>query len=147
MILNDVLAKQNVLNEVVIGEKMSTPTKVKVIRIRSAYSKIRQTFDEDVKNFSEQIISQELKDLAAKEERTSEEEAILNKQVNNVNSEYQEFLSQKLQEEVEVINDSFTEEEYAEILESNFGKDVEINGTVIKAEQFLEILYNLFVKC
>ena len=66
---------------------------------------------------------------------------------NKVNSEYQEFLIQKGNEEVkDMLDDSLTMDEYSDILDINAGNDIEINGNNIPAVDFLEIIYDLFVK-
>lgn len=150
MILNDVLTKQNVFTKIILkdGEKeLSKELKVKVMRIRMAYTKVKKAFDEEVKEFTEELVPEELKELNAKEERTEEENARMQELTNKVNMEYQEFLIQKGNEEVkDMIEDSFTMDEYSDIVDVNSGNDVEINGNKIPAVDFLEIVYDLFVK-
>ena len=150
MILNDVLTRQNVFTKIILkdGEKeLSKELKVKIMRIRMAYTKIKKAFDEEVKEFSEELIPQELKDLASKEKRTEAEETRMQELTNKVNSEYQEFLIQKGNEEVkDMLDDSLTMDEYSDILDINAGNDIEINGNKIPAVDFLEIIYDLFVK-
>ena len=49
MILNDLLTKQNVLTQIILvnGEKeLPKELKVKIMRIRMAYTKIKKSFDE-----------------------------------------------------------------------------------------------------
>ena len=150
MILNDVLTKQNVFTKIILkdGDKeLSKELKVKVMRIRMAYTKVKKAFDEEVKEFTEELIPEELKELNSKEERTEEENAHMQELTNKVNMEYQEFLIQKGNEEVkDMIDDSFTMDEYSDIVDVNSGNDVEINGNKIPAVDFLEIIYDLFVK-
>lgn len=150
MILNDVLTRQNVFTKIILkdGEKeLSKALKVKIMRIRMAYTKIKKAFDEEVKEFTEELVPQELKDLSAKTERTEEEDARMQELTNKVNSEYQEFLIQKGNEEVkDMLDDSLTMDEYSDILDINAGNDVEINGTKVPAVDFLEVIYDLFVK-
>jgi hypothetical protein len=150
MILNDVLTKQNVFTKIILkdGEKeLSKELKVKVMRIRMAYTKAKKAFDEEVKEFTEELIPEELKELNSKEERTEEENARMQELTDKVNMEYQEFLIQKGNEEVkDTIDDSFTMDEYSDIVDVNSGNDVEINGNKIPAVDFLEIIYDLFVK-
>ena len=150
MVLNDVLTRQNVFTKIILkdGEKeLSKELKVKIMRIRMAYTKIKKAFDEEVKEFSEELIPQELKDLASKEKRTEAEETRMQELTNKVNSEYQEFLIQKGNEEVkDMLDDSLTMDEYSDILDINAGNDIEINGNKIPAVDFLEIIYDLFVK-
>lgn len=150
MILNEVLTRQNVFTKIILkdGEKeLSKALKVKIMRIRMAYTKIKKTFDEEVKEFTEELVPQELKDLSAKTERTEEENARMQELTDKVNSEYQEFLIQKGNEEVkDMLDDSLTMDEYSDILDINAGNDVEINGTKVPAVDFLEVIYDLFVK-
>ena len=150
MILNDVLTRQNVFTKIILkdGEKeLSKELKVKVMRIRMAYTKVKKAFDAEVQEFTEELVPEELKNLNSKEERTEEENARLQELTNKVNSEYQEFLIQKGNEEIkDEIDDSFTMAEYSDIVDVNSGNDVDINGNTIKAVDFLEIIYDLFVK-
>lgn len=150
MILNDVLTKQNVFTKIVLKDsdkELSKELKVKVMRIRMAYTKIKKAFDEEVKEFTEELIPEELKELNNKENRTEEENARMQELTDKVNSEYQEFLIQKGGEEVkDMPDDTLTMDEYSDIVDVNSGNDVEINGNKIKAVDFLEIVYELFVK-
>lgn len=150
MNLNDVLTKQNVITKLEFKEgdkELSKELKVKIMRIRMAYNKIKKQFDEDSKEFTEQIVSDELKELANKPERTEEENNRFNELNNKANQEYQEYLIQKGQEEIsENIDDALNMDEYSDILDVNSGNDVEINNNKIKAADFLEIVYDLFVK-
>ena len=109
-------------------------------------NKIKQQFDADTQEFTKELITDEFKELSNNTERTSEEENRYTELTNKINSEYQEFLIQKGQEEVKEIEDTFTMDEYADILEVNAGNDVEINGNKITAVNFMEIIYDLFVK-
>jgi predicted house-cleaning noncanonical NTP pyrophosphatase (MazG superfamily) len=150
MVLNDVLTKQNVITKLLLkdGDKeLPKALKVKIMRMRMAYNKIKQQFDSDVQEFTKELVPEELQTLANKEDRTEEENARFEELNNKVNSEYQEFLIQKgLEEIADVIDDSFTMDEYSDIVDVNSGNDVEINGNKIKAADFLEIIYDLFVK-
>lgn len=150
MTLNDVLTKQNVITKIILkdGDKeLSKELKVKIMRIRMAYNKIKKQFDDDTQEFTNQIISDELRELANKSERTLEEEARFNELNNKTNSEYQEYLIQKGLEEVkDTPDDVITMEEYSDILDVNSGNDVEINGNSVKAADLMEIVFDLFVK-
>lgn len=149
MILNEVLTRQNVFTKIVLkdGDKeLPKELKVKIMRIRMAYTKIKKNFDNEVQEFTEELVPQELKDLNAKTEKTEEENARIQELTNKVNMEYQEFLIQKGTEEVDMIDDSLTMDEYSDILDINAGNDIEINGNKIAAVDFLEIIYDLFVK-
>ena len=150
MTLNDVLTKQNVITKVILkdGDKeLPKELKVKIMRIRMAYNKIKKQFDADTQEFADQIITDELRELSENADRTPEEDARFNELNDKTNSEYQEYLIQKGKEEItDAIDDTFTMDEYSDILDINSGNDVEINGNKIKAVDFLEIVYDLFVK-
>ena len=150
MILNELLTKQNVITKVLLkdGDKeLPKALKVKIMRMRMAYNKIKQQFDSDVQEFTKELIPEELQTLANKEDRTEEENARFEELNNKVNSEYQEFLIQKGNEEItESIDDTFSFDEYSDLLDVNSGNDVEINGNQIKAADFMEVVMNLFVK-
>lgn len=150
MTLNDVLTKQNVITKIILkdGDKeLPKELKVKIMRIRMAYNKIKKQFDDDTQEFTNQIISDELRELANKSERTLEEEARFSELNDKTNSEYQEYLIQKGLEEVKDIpDDVITMEEYSDILDVNSGNDVEINGNSVKAADLMEIVFDLFVK-
>lgn len=150
MTLNDVLTKQNVITKVILqsGDKeLPKALKIKIMRIRMAYSKIKKQFDEDTKEFADQLLSEEHKTLMNKENRTEEENARFNELNNKANSEYKEYLIQKGLEEVsDLPDDTITMDEYSDILDINAGNDVEINDNKIKAADFMEIFLDLFVK-
>lgn len=149
MTLNDVLTKQNLITKILLandGKELSKELKVKIMRVRLTYNKIKKQFDEDTQEFSKQIVSDELRDLANKTKRTPEQEAKFNELNNKANSEYQEYLIQKGNEEIkETPNDSFTEDEYFDILDINSEGEYEINGQKIKATDLMEVFYDLFV--
>lgn len=149
MILNEVLNRQNIISKIELKEgnkELSKELKVRIMRIRLAYNKVKKAFDEDVKEFVEQITTDEYKELAQKQNRTEEEEKKYNELNTQINSDYIEFVNQKGLEEVkETFDDKLNEDEYAEILDVNSGNDVEINGVKIKAADLMEIFYELFV--
>lgn len=150
MVLNDLLTKQNVITKILLkdGDKeLSKELKVKIMRIRIAYNKAKKQFDEEAQEFTNQIVSDELKELANKQDRTSEETERFNELNDKANSEYQEFLIQKGKEEIiDLIEDSFTMDEYSDILDINSSNDVEINGNKVKAADLMEAFYDLFIK-
>lgn len=148
MILNEVLTKQNVLAQVILesdGKELPKELKVKVMRIRMAYTKAKKAFDAEVQEFAQDLMTDEFKELSNKSEKTEEENAKFEEMQNKINSEYQEFLIQKGNEEVNNVDDNFTESEYFDIVDINSGNNVEINGNKIKAADFLEIFYDIFV--
>lgn len=149
MILNDLLTKQNVFTKLLLtneGKELPKELKVKVMRIRMAYSKIKNNFDAEVNEFMQELITDEFRELANKETRTSEEDVRYKELASNIDSDYIEFINQKMQEEINTIDDTFTVDEYAEIVEVNASNNVEINNSKILAADFLEIIYDLFVK-
>ena len=149
MILNELLTRQNVITKIELKDndkELSKELKVKIMRIRLAYNKVKKAFDEDVKEFVEQITTDEYKEQVQKTDRNEEEEKRFNELTSKINSDYIEFINQKGLEEVsETIDDKFTEDEYAEILDINSGNDVEINGNKIKAADFMEVFYEMFI--
>ena len=149
MILNEVLTRQNIISKIELKEgdkELSKELKVRIMRIRLAYNKVKKAFDEDVKEFVEQITTDEYKELAQKQNRTEEEEKKYNELTTKINADYIEFVNQKGFEEVkETFDDKLNEDEYAEILDVNSGNNVEINGVKIKAADLMEIFYELFV--
>lgn len=151
MILNELLTKQNILSAILVKDEsgeLSKELKVKIVRLRIAYNKIKKQVDEDVQEFTKDLVPEELRTIQAKAEdaRTEEEKARLEELVNKVNSEYNEFMLQKGKEEINFeANESFTEEEFDEIIGINAGNEVEINGAKIKSEELLDGFYSLFV--
>ena len=150
MILNEILTRQNVITKILLSrgnKELPKELKVKIMRMRMAYSKIKKQFDEDTQEFSKQIISDELRDLANKSDRTPEENERFNELNSKANAEYQEYLIQKGKEEVKDFTDTvLTEDEYADILDINSDGEYEINGQKIKAVDLMEAVYELFVK-
>lgn len=149
MVLNDLLIRQNVFTKLILkdGDKeLPKELKVKVMRIRMAYNKIKKNFDSEIQEFMESIIPEEFRILSNKADRTPDENDRLELLTNNINSEYQEFIRQKGSEEVSGIDDTFTLDEYTELLEVNAGNDTDINGVKISAINFMEVVYELFVK-
>lgn len=150
MTLNEVLTRQNVVTKILLshGDKeLPKELKVKIMRMRMTYSKIKKQFDEDTQEFSKQIVSDELRDLANKSDRTPEENERFNELNSKANAEYQEYLIQKGKEEVKDFTDStLTDDEYADILDINSDGEYEVNGQKIKAADLMEAVYELFVK-
>jgi hypothetical protein len=69
MILNEVLTKQNVITKLALqdGDKeIPKALKVKIMRIRMAYNKIKQRFDSDAQEFTKEIVTEELQILSNK---------------------------------------------------------------------------------
>lgn len=149
MVLNELLTRQNVFTKILLTDgtkELPKELKVKVMRIRIAYNKIKKNFDSDVKEFSEELMTDEFRELSNKVNRTSEEDVRFSELSNSANAEYKEFIMQKGNEEIKELDDALTLDEYYDILEVNAGNDVTINGNKIPAADFMEIVYDLFVK-
>jgi hypothetical protein len=149
MVLNDVLFRQSVFTKIVLksgSKELSKELKVKVMRIRIAYNKIKNEFDSEIQNFVQELMTDEYKNLVNKEERSKEENSRLEELVASINSDCTEYINQKGKEVVQGIDDSLTLDEYAEILEVNAGGNFDINDTKVSPEDFLELIYVLFVK-
>lgn len=151
MILNEILLKQSVLAPLLVksgDNELSKELKVKIVRLRIAFNKIKNQFEDEIKEFSSSLIPEDLKMLQEipEDKRTLEDTKKIEELVNKVNSEYREFLEQKGKEEVTfTADDSFTDNEFDEIISVNAGNDVIVNGNNIKAEELMDSFYALFV--
>lgn len=149
MNLNDVLTKQNVFTKLVLtadNKELSKELKVKIMRIRLAYNKIRKAFDDEIKDFMDELMTDEFKELRDNQNRTAEEDARFNTLLTDIDESYKEFLIQKGVETVSDVEDSLSEDEYAEIVDVNSSNSVVINEVTLTPEVFLEIIYEMFVK-
>lgn len=151
MTLNEILLKQSVLAPLLIksgDDELSKELKVKIVRLRIAFNKIKNQFEDEIKEFSSSLVPEDLKKLQEipEDKRTPEDAQKIEELVNKVNSEYREFLEQKGREEVTfTADDSFTDKEFDEIISVNAGNDVTVNGNNIKAEELMDSFYALFV--
>lgn len=149
MNINELLIKQQVFTNIALtngSKELSKSLKVKIMRIRIAYAKIKKAFEEDVYEFTQNLMSEDFISLRDNQHRSDIEEQRFQELYKKLNSEYQEFLKQKGLEPVDVVDDILTEEEYEEIIDVHSGNVVEINGIQVTPEDFLEGIYNLFVK-
>lgn len=151
MILNEILSKQSILNAILVKSddaELNKDLKVKIVRLRIAYNKIRQQFEKDLQKFLQDLIPEEgtLIQNKPENERTPEETNRLQEITAEVNAKYVDFIKQKYAEDYEfTLNDSFSESDFDEIIGINAGNEVEINGTKILAEHLMESFYTLFV--
>ena len=151
MTLNEILTRQNVLNAILLKDgdnELGKELKVKIVRLRMAFNKYKKNLDEEVQEFTKELVPEELKTLQEKpeSERTEEENTRLKELVDKVNSEYNEFMTQKGNEEVKFdTNYSFTDDDFDSIVAVNAGNEVEINGNKVKSEDLIEAFYELFV--
>lgn len=151
MTTNEILAMQNYLTKIVLkngDSELSKDLKVKVMKMRIEMSKIRKAFDEDLKQFMDELISDRFKELRDKpeDERTKEEKKEFEQLIAKANSDYEVYIRQRSQDEVTLNTCTFTEEEFNEILEVNSDIEAEINGIKMSAADILEAVYVLFVK-
>lgn len=151
MTTNEVLTMQNYLTKIVLKNgnlELSKDLKVKVMKMRIEMSKIRKAFDEDLKQFMDELISGRFKQLRDKPEnnRTEEEKKEFEQLIAKANSDYEVYIRQRSQDEVILNTCTFTEDEFNEILEVNSDIEAEINGIKISAADILESVYVLFVK-
>ena len=151
MTTNEILAMQNYLTKIVLkngNSELSKDLKVKVMKMRIEMSKIRKAFDEDLKQFMDELISDRFKELRDKpeNERTEEEKKEFEQLIAKANSDYEVYIRQRSQDEVTLNTCTFTEDEFNEILEVNSDIEAEINGVKVSAADILEAVYVLFVK-
>ena len=150
MTTNEVLTKQNFLSKLVLKDnenELSKNLKVKIMKMRIEYAKVRKAFDEDLQEFVKDLAPERFRELQQipENERTDEQNQEMTELTNKINEDYNAYIIQRGQDEVNVNTVSFTEKEFEEILEVNSGNDVEINGTKVPAADFMEIIYTLFV--
>lgn len=151
MTTNEVLAMQNYLTKIVLkngDSELSKDLKVKVMKMRIEMSKIRKAFDEDIKQFMNELISDRFKELRNKleDQRTEEEKKEFEQLIAKANSDYEVYIRQRSQDKVTLNTYTFTEDEFNEILEVNSDIEAEINGVKMSAADILEVIYVLFVK-
>ena len=147
MTLNEVLVRQNFINQLVLknGEnELPKELKVKLMGMRIKLNKVRNQHDEDSKEAVKGLKPDNFDELYQKEDKTEEEQATLDAMHTKLIEEHNAFLIEKGKEEVE-FEGSFTEDEFNEIMYVN-SDDVEINGTPLNGADFLEIIYTLFVE-
>lgn len=147
MTLNEVLARQNFINQLVLknGEnELPKELKVKLMGMRIKLNKIRNQHDEDSKEAVKGLKPDNFDALYQKEDKTEEETTAFNDMHTKLIEEHNAFLIEKGKEEVE-FKGTFTEDEFNELVFVN-SDDVEINGTPLNGADFLEIIYTLFVE-
>lgn len=148
MTINEVMIRHNFINKILFKDDTSSlnkDLKVKIMSMRIEYGKIRKSLEEDLKEFINSLTTDDMKILASKPNKTPEEINQIQSWNNQIKDEYNTYISKRGREEVNIINDTFTEDEYNQIVKVNTENDVEINGTHLNAPDFLEVIYNLFV--
>lgn len=148
MTINEVMIRHNFITKVLFKSddaSLDKDLKVKVMSMRIEYGKVRKQLEDDLKEFVETLTTPEMKELAAKPDKTKEDEEQIAKWNKQINDDYNSYVEKRGKEEVEITNGSLTEDEYNQIVEVNSDNEVEINGTKLSAPDFLEVLYSLFV--
>ena len=151
MTTNEVLTMQNYLTKIILksgDSELSKDLKIKIMKMRIEISKIRKAFDEDLKQFVDELISDRFKELRDKPEgeRTEDEKKEFEQLIAKVNSDYEVYIRQRSQDQVTLNTCTFTEDEFNKILEVNSDIEAEINGIKMSAADILEAVYVLFVK-
>ena len=141
----ELLNKYAVLKEIELAG-MSKDLKVKVVSMRIEYGKINRDYESDFQEFAKTLITPEFEKLRDKEDKTEEENKELQEKVSEFNNTYNKYYISRINEEVEVTEDKFTEDELKEIIETNSEKEsFTINGNKISTGDFLENIYMLFI--
>lgn len=140
----ELLNKYAALKEIELAG-MSKDLKVKVVSMRIEYGKINRDYESDFQEFAKTLITPEFEKLRDKEDKTEEENKELQEKVSEFNNAYNKYYISRINEEVEVTEDKFTEDELKEIIETNSEKEsFTINGNKISTGDFLENIYMLF---
>lgn len=140
----ELLNKYAVLKEIELAG-MSKDLKVKVVSMRIEYGKINRDYESDFQEFAKTLITPEFENLRDKEDKTEEENKELQEKVSEFNNTYNKYYISRINEEVEVTEDKFTEDELKEIIETNSEKEsFTVNGNKISTGDFLENIYMLF---
>ena len=69
MTLNEILTRQNVLNAILLKDgknELGKELKVKMVRLRMAFNKYKKNLDEEVQEFTKELVPEELKTLQEK---------------------------------------------------------------------------------
>lgn len=149
MTTNEVLTRQNFLTKVLLKNdeaELSKDLKIKIMKLRIEYSKVRKQFDADLQEFVKELTTPRFNELQQKANKSEEEEKELKELTDKINEDYIAYVNKRGQDEVMVSNENFSEDEFNEIIEVNADNDVEINGTKLNAADFLEIFYTLFIE-
>ena len=152
MTIKEVLTNYKLIKEILLQrglKEMPKSLKTKIMKAIIDYGQIKKRFEEDIKNYTEYIISDELRDLGKKENRSEAEEFRYQDLTSQVNLNYKNYLADKEKEEV-FLSESFVEkfmtfEEYEELVDINSMVSVEFNGSMLRTTDFLELIYEHFV--
>lgn len=145
----DIINRYNVLSVIQLvnnNESLDGLLKVKIISERIKSCKLVDSIKDDIQKFIDDLITDEMKELFNKQNKTEEDFAKLMNYENDLQEQQKIYIYNREQEEaVDFEEFYFTEDEYYQIVSVN-SKDVVINGQEIKLADFLEYLYKEFVK-
>lgn len=148
MTINEVMLRHNFISKVLFkdgNDSLDKDLVVKIMSMRVDLNKVKKQLEADLKEFVEGLTTDEMKQLASKKDKTPEEEQQIVDWNKQINEQYNAYLEKRGKEEVNVTNNSLTEDEYNQIVKVNSGTDPVINGQTIPAPDFLEIINGLFV--
>lgn len=146
MTTNDVINRHNYVTKIKLksdNAELSKALKVKIMKMRIEFSKIRKQFDEDTQAFIQETITDEFKELSNKQ-RNEEEETRFKELDAKFTRDLNLYAIERSKDEVVVNDYTFNDEELGELIEVNADNNVEINNIKLSAADFLEGLYILF---
>ena len=148
MTLNEALIRQTFIIHLIVKDdksELSKNLKVKIMNMRVVLNRLRAEFEDACVKKIEELQSEEFKELAQIQNKSSEEESRFQLSLDKLNADYDDFVIAKGLSQVS-FDAKFTWEEYEDIIEVNAGINPEIDGKILNALDFLEIIYNLFVE-
>ena len=148
MTLNEALIRQTFIIHLIVKDgksELSKDLKVKIMNMRVVLNRLRAEFEDACVKKIEELQSEEFKELAQIQNKSSEEESRFHSLLDKLNADYDDFVTTKGLSQVS-FDGKFTWEEYEDIIEVNAGINPEIDGKILNALDFLEIIYNLFVE-
>ena len=148
MTLNEALIRQTFIIHLIVKDdksELSKDLKVKIMNMRVVLNRLKAEFEDACVKKIEELQSEEFKELAQIQNKSSEEESKFQLSLDKLNADYDDFVIAKGLSQVS-FDAKFTWEEYEDIIEVNAGINPEIDGKILNALDFLEIIYNLFVE-
>ena len=148
MTLTEALIRQTFIIHLIVKDdksELSKDLKVKIMNMRVVLNRLRAEFEDACVKKIEELQSEEFKELAQIQNKSSEEESRFQLSLDKLNADYDDFVTAKGLSQVS-FDTKFTWEEYEDIIEVNAGINPEIDGKILNALDFLEIIYNLFVE-
>jgi hypothetical protein len=148
MNLNSALLKYHIINSLIFVDgdySVSRELKVKLIRYKFNFKKFFDEFNEIQSKYIEEVKTDEYNKLVSIpiKDRTKKQDDRLDKLIQEINSEYNSLINQKLSEEVNT--DWYTplnETEFDELLTVNIEHNVNINGTEFNGTDFITLIHD-----